>query len=237
MIPVNSTFSRQLAEYAATQLGLKKVAILYDTDNLAFTGTFRDGFVQEFTARGGSVIVDQPFSSSTAPDFKLILEHLKQQSLDSICIIASAVDTALIAQQAQLLGLDVKLLTSNWALTDDLVENGGRAVDGMMTIVAHDENNQSPEYLDFSRRFQERFGREPTFAAGYGFEAILVLENAFRSTNGNLDGIKDALLQLHDLLGVNGTISFDRSGDVLRTLYLIVVRDGHFVTEATFSVP
>jgi branched-chain amino acid transport system substrate-binding protein len=237
LIPINSTFSARLAEYASNDLSLRRVAIFYDTDNAAFTGTFRDGFVEEFVANGGTILMDHAFSSSAAPDFKPVLSDLKKLQPDAICIIASAVDTALIAQQSRLEGIDVQLLTSNWALTDDLIENGGRTVDGILTVVAHDETNRSPEYLDFSRQFQSRFGRQPTFAAGYGFESVFVLANAFEMTDGKTEGIKNALLQTKDLPGVNGHISFDPYGDVLRTLYLIGVEDGQFVTQKAFTLP
>ena len=237
LIPVNSTFSTQLAEYASKNLGLKRVVIFYDTDNAAFTDTFREAFSQKFISNGGTILFNYDFSSLSDPDFKAILADIKGQDPDGICIIASAVDTALIAQQAQLEGLNVQFLTSNWALTDDLIENGGHAVDGIVTVVAHNETNQTPEYLDFSNRFQQRFGRSPTFAAGYGYEAVLVLANAFQMTDGEKDGLADALLQTRNLPGVNGNISFDEYGDVLRTLYLIAVRDGKFVTERTFSLP
>ena len=237
LIPVNSANAKRLADYAFNDLSLKRVSIFYDTDNAAFTETYRDGFSEHFTLSGGSILLTHAFSSSAAPDFKPVLVDLKNQEPDGLFVIASAVDTALIAQQARLEGLNVQLLTSNWALTDDLVENGGRAVDGTIAVVANDENNQSPEYLDFSNRFQQRFGRSPTFAADYAYEAVLVLANAFQMTNDEKDGLADALLQTRNLSSVNGNISFDEYGDVLRTLYLIAVRDGVFVTERTFTVP
>lgn len=237
LIPVNSTFSGKLAEYAVNELALRRVAIFYDTENAAFTNTFRQGFAEKFVSNGGRVLLDHPFSSSSTPDFKVVLTDLKSQDPDSILIVASAVDTAFITQQAHLAGLDVQFLTSNWALTDDLIQNGGRTVDGIMTVVAHDETNRSPAYLDFSKRFHERYGRQPTFAAGYGYESVLVLAIALRATDGEKDGLVDALLQIHDLAGINGNISFDKYGDVLRTLYLVTVRDGQFVTERTFTIP
>jgi branched-chain amino acid transport system substrate-binding protein len=237
LIPVNSLVAERLALHAIKDLSLKRVAIFYDIDNTAFTDTYREGFARDFISNGGEIIMNYDFSSSTAPDFKPILGDLKKLNPDGIFIIASAFDTALIAQQVQLEGLGIQMLTTNWALTDDLIENGGLAVDGIVTVVAHDENNQSSEYLDFARRFQERFGRAPTFAAGYGFESILVLANALQKTNGEKDGLAEALLETRNFTGVNGNISFDEYGDVVRTLYLVVVRDGQFATEQIFSAP
>jgi len=235
LIPTNSVFSATLADYVMSESAIKKVAIFYDTDNVAFTDTFRQGFEKKYLSVGGEILLDYPFSSSSEPDFRPVLSELKKQDPDGICIIASAVDTALIAQQARLEGLDVQLLTSNWALTEDLIENGGSAVEGILTVVAHDETNQSPEYLDFSNRFQMRFGHKPSFGAEYGYEAVLVLANALNKTNGEKNGLAEALLQTSNLPGLDGGISFDAYGDVVSDLYLIAVRDGQFVTEKIIS--
>jgi len=237
LIPVNSFVAERLALHAADDLGLKRVAVFYDTDNAAFTDTYRVGFSEVFTAAGGEIVETHEFSSQAAPDFRPILTDLKNLDPDGIFIVASAFDTALIAQQARLVGVDSQLLATNWALTDDLIENGGTAVDGIVTVVAHDENSLEPAYRDFEKRFVERFSRKPTFAAGYGYEAALVLTEALRKTDGRREGLAGALLETRDFQGVNGRISLDPYGDVSRTLYMISVRDGKFVTEKVFPAP
>ncbi len=237
LIVINSFMAERLALYAANDLHLKQIAIFYDTDNASFTDTYREGFTKYFTANGGEVVRTHAFSSSTLPDFKPVLSDLQAAPPDGIFIIASAFDSALIAQQAHLEGLHAQLLASNWSFTDDLIQNGGSAVDGMVTVVSHDENSRSPEYLDFSKRFQDRFGRAPTFAAGYGYEAVTVLANALQKTDGRSENLKQALLETRSFAGVFGDISFDQYGDVTRTLYLIKVYEGKFVTETHFPAP
>ena len=235
LIPVNSSHAGQLALYATDELGVKRVAVFYDLDNQAFTETYLEGFAAQFE-KSGQIVARYGFSSSTHPDFFSMLQEVSQQNPDAIFIIASAVDTALIAQQANLLNIDAQLLASNWSLTDDLIQNGGKTVEGILTVVAHDENNQSPTYLDFKSRFEERFGRRPTFAAGYGYEAVLVLASALERTGNQVDELADALLETRDFPGIHGRISLDAYGDVHRTLYLISVQDGAFVTLRTFDV-
>jgi branched-chain amino acid transport system substrate-binding protein len=237
LIVINSFVAERLALYAANDLHLKQIAVFYDTDNASYTDTYRESFIKYFTASGGEIVLTHAFSSSTLPDFKPILSDLQSAPPDGIFIIASAFDTALIAQQAHLEELDTQLLATNWSLTDDLIQNGGSAVDGMITVVSHDENSRFPEYLDFAKRFQDRFGRAPTFAAGYGYEAVIVLVNALQKTDGRSEGLKQALLETKAFTGVFGDISFDQYGDVTRTLYLIKVQDGKFVTEMHFPAP
>jgi len=237
LIVVNSYPANQLAIHAATQMGMKSVVIFYDADNFAYTDTYVDGFSEQFIKSGGNVEAVYEFSSSDEPDFRPMLEEAKKFDPDCLMIIASAVDTALIAQQANLVGLDAQLLTSNWAFTDDLLQNGGRAVEGILAVISNDVNNKSPEYHDFVFRFQERFNREPTFAAGYGYEAIAVLAEALAKTDGNADALGDTLLEIRNFTGVHGDIQFDEFGDVERTLYMIAVQNGEFETRQTIGIP
>jgi branched-chain amino acid transport system substrate-binding protein len=235
--PTTTAFAENLADHATDDLGLKRLAIFYDVDNADFSDVYREEFTESIISNGSEVVWKYGFSSASAPDFTPVLESLIELHPDGVLVIASAVDTALIAQQIRLRDDKVQLLTSNWALTKDLIENGGTAVDGIVAVAAYDEDSQSQEYLDFINRFQERFGRMPSFSSGHGYETMLILADALKKTNGNREGLKEALLETSDFSGVFGNISFDEYGDVRRTLYLVAVRDGEFVTEKSFPVP
>ena len=236
LIVVNDQHASMLAQYAYDELGLRKIVIFYDRDNIAFTGTYRDGFSAPFENYGGEITAIHEFSSSAAPDFIPSLEEAQAAGADGIFILASAVDTALIAQQAQRINYDVQLLASNWSFTDELVHNGGQAVENIITVVSHDESNQSPNYLAFYDAFVERFNRHPTFAAGYGYEAVMVLANALEKTDGNKEGLAEALLETKNFPGVHGSITLDAFGDVERTLYLITVENGEMKTIRTMEL-
>ena len=235
LIAVNAYPAATLAEYASKELGLKKIAIFYDLDNFSYTDTYRNGFEIPFVYYGGQITESYAFRSSEQPDFAPLLYEVQAAETDGIFVIASAVDTALLAQQARLINLNIQILASNWALTDDLIQNGGHAVENILTVVSHDENNQSPGYLAFQADFIERFGHAPTFAAGYGYEAVIVLASALEKTEGREEGLKEALLKTKNFPGVHGTISMDPFGDVERTLYLVTVENGELKTIQTTS--
>jgi branched-chain amino acid transport system substrate-binding protein len=237
LMPANSTQASRLASYAADDMGIKSVITFYDEDNLAYTQTYRDSFGERFERSGGQILQDFPFSSSDQPDFRPMLELVEEISPDTIFIVASATDTALIVQQARLMGFEEQILICNWALTDDLLQNGGQAVEGVLAITSHDESDQSVGRLEFQEHFLERFGRRPTFGAVYGYEAALVLGEALEKTKGQSEGLSEALLETKDFAGINGQITLDKYGDVLRAVYLVTVKDGKFTTIAVLDYP
>lgn len=236
LIVTNAYPAAGLAQYAQEELGLEKIAIFYDQDNFAYTGTFRDGFATPFLNYGGEIVDSYQFYSSQSPDFTPMLQEAQAAGADGIFVIASAVDTALLAQQARLINFDVQILATNWSFTDDLIQNGGQAVENITTVVSHDENNRSPEYVAFQQQFIERFGRTPTFSAGYGYEAVVVLAEALQKTNGEKEGLSNALLEINNFSGIHGKITFDPYGDVKRTLYLITIHDGEMKTLRTMDI-
>ncbi|MCP4143415.1 MAG: amino acid ABC transporter substrate-binding protein [Chloroflexi bacterium] len=230
LMPVNTDHARSLAHYAYDELAIRRVITFYDTSNLAYTQSYRDGFGTYFEELGGEVVADNQFSSLESPDFTHLLEEAKVAKVDGLLVLGSAVDTALLAQRAKLIDFDVQILISNWAFTDEVIQNGGEAVDGVLTVVSHDENNQSPAHLSFEGAFVKRFGRQPTFAAGYGYEAVQVLAFALEKTMGTQDDLGEALLETKNFTGVHGNISFDAYGDVQRTLYLLTIENGEMKT-------
>ena len=143
--------------------------------------------------------------------------------------IAADIDTALLAQQTRLMDWPVALFTTSWAQTETLINNGGRAVEGLEVEVTGALASQSPDYLDFKKHYQSKFGRVPSFGATLGYEAAKVLAVALQKTGGKARGLAQALIGIKNFKGLNETFSFNKFGDVDRGAQLGVVRDGKYV--------
>ncbi|HYA14750.1 MAG TPA: ABC transporter substrate-binding protein [Syntrophales bacterium] len=227
--------TQYFAQHIFKSRGLSRIAIIYDTDNAAYTKSFAVAFSNKFQSLGGKVVAEQGYSSSAKPDFSLLMSKLRATGAEGLVIIASDFDTAIIAQRTRLIGWRVPLFTSGWAQTDILVNNGGRAVEGLEIEQSYAIDPQSPNYLDFKKRFETRFGRAPSFGAAFGYETVMVLAAALKKTGGKAEGLREALLEIHDFQGLVDTFSFDKNGDVLRPFYLGAIRDGKFVTSKTYT--
>lgn len=92
-------------------------------------------------------------------------------------------------------------------------------------------NSKKPAFQEFQRNYKARFGRDPTFAGGTGYEAMLVLAPALKQTKGGADRLPEALKSIKTFEGPVGTICMDQYGDGVRARYRIIVQDGKFATE------
>jgi len=230
VIPTHLEQAQILARHVRENRDIARVAIIFDTDNAAYSQSYQATFAESFQALGGQVTSVVSYSSAGKPDFEPLVVQLQAGQPQGLLIVASALDTALIAQQTRLLGWEPTLFASGWAQTDVLIQNGGRAVEGLETVIVFDVQSQAPAYLDFQARYEARFGYAPTFVAGEAYEAVMVLAAALEETGGQAKGLPQALSEIRNFQGLVGELSLDEYGDASRTHFLIAVRDGQFVT-------
>ena len=221
--------SQNFAKYIYGPSGITRIAIIYDKDNLGYSKTYSTKFADKFQSLGGNITDEIGFSSVAQPDFSLLLSKLCESKAEGLLIVASDIDTALIAQRARLIDKQIPMFTSAWAQTETLISKGGQAVEGMKVEQAYDLANQSSAFIDFQSCYKARFGNDPSFGAAYSYETSLVLTEALKKTNGNKNGLKQALLETYNFNGLMDTFSFDRFGDVERPWYLSTIRNGKFI--------
>lgn len=221
--------SQAFAKYVYQRSGITRMAVIYDIDNFAYCKTYSTVFAEKFHSLGGNITGEVSFSSVTQPDFSPLLLKLREAKADGLLIIASDMDTALIAQRTRLMGWQIPLFTSSWAPTENLIDNGGQAVEEMKFEQAYALTSQLPNFEDFKARYQARFGNAPSFGSALAYDSAMVLSAALEKTAGKPEGLKQALAEIRDFPGLMGTFSFDRFGDVKRPFYLSTIRNGKFV--------
>jgi branched-chain amino acid transport system substrate-binding protein len=81
----------------------------------------------------------------------------------------------------------------------------------------------------FRRRFAERFGSEPDYAAACAYDSVRVAVAAIRKAGLNRARIRDAIATLVPYEGASGHIEWDEFGQNQRPPILAVVRSGRIV--------
>lgn len=221
--------SQSFAQYIFEHKGIKNIAIIFDKDNLAYSKTYSTIFSDSYQSLGGNVKSVLDFSSNSKPDFSNLIEELQETKADGLLIVASDIDTALIAQRLRLMNWEIPLFASSWAQTETLISNGGQAVEGMILEQAYDLNNQSSEFQDFKSRYCARFGNEPSFGAAFSYESTLMVIEGLKKTHGSKIGLKEALLEVTNFNGLTEKLKLNKFGDVERNSYLNSISNGKFV--------
>lgn len=209
-------------------LGTRRMAIVYDLNNRAYTEDWAKHYRRDFTALGGAVVAEASFTSGADESYGKAMRKLAAAKPDALLFIANAVDTVRLTQLSRNLGMTQRWTSSTWAATENLMQLGGRTVEGMTMTQFFNRDDTSPRYLAFAEAFRARFKQEPGFASLAGYDATRATLQAL-SRVGKEQTLKQALLTAGPYEGLQERWNFNRYGDAERQTYLTVVRNGRFV--------
>jgi branched-chain amino acid transport system substrate-binding protein len=227
MMPPNKSETDHLAHQAFNVMGLRKMAVIYDLSNQAYTEGFFRNFKEGFEGLGGKINHVETFTSGKNMDFVKSADALLEANPDGVLIVTGAPDAAMISQRIRMTGAKLPIFSCGWAMTADLLHDGGPAVEGLLFSQLFNRKSQQKAYLEFRKRFKKRFGETPNFAAAHGYEAAFVLFKAL-SKSADRKTLKATILQQDIFEGLQGDFKMDQYGDPQRKRFLITVEKGQF---------
>ncbi len=207
--------------------GFKRISAAANENNRSFAESWLSEFRTAFEALGGE-IVSAPFFDSGAASHAPIIDAMLAPRPDALLFIANAVDAARLAQQARKAAPDTPLIAAEWAGTAQLIELGGRAVEGLMIVQNYNQDDTSPRFQSFRSAYAERFGKEPVFGSVLAHDAATVVLDALSRRPAGMSA-KEALIKLGPYTALQQQIEFDANGDTTRVAYFMAIRDGRFV--------
>ncbi len=219
--------ARQAADYHARR-GLRRVAALYDTRNRVYTQDWITGYREASVARGVRLVQAVPFTSGQEDSYLQAVRQLHSGEIDGLMFVANAVDTVRLLLLARQNGLRQPALGDTWSATEQLIELGGQAVEGMSSIQLFNRELDTPRYQGFLRAYRARFSTEPGFASVAAYDAVQALAQALRQQEDG-ETLKQALLKAGPYEGLQERWNFDAYGDVQRQTFVTIVRSGRFV--------
>lgn len=227
---VSTADGMRLLAQALLARGWRRATVLRDMRNAEATVPWSQHFGARFVADGGAIAQQLDFGTGGPVVFSDLTRRAIAMPTDGLVLLASSVDAARMAQQVAQQAPGLGLATSGWAGNPDLIELGGKAVEGMVLTQPYDERNGSPYFKAVEAAYGQRFGRAPNFGAISSFDAVVVLATALeRAARGQAP--REAVLRNGPYPGIQQTLVIDRFGDAQRAALVNVVRDGRFMRE------
>ena len=220
-------YARTSVDFYYHALGVRRIAVIYDVRNRVFTEDIQREFHAAFSALGGTITLALPFESTAGVHFTDLVRTLLDSQPDALFFITNAVDTIRLCQQARKQAPNLPLMATTWAATEQLVELGGRDIEGLYLAQLFNREDITPRYQAFREAYQQRFQQEPGFVSLAAYDAAnIALEALSRRTA--IQSLKETLLK-GSFTGVQQTIAFDRFGDASRPSLMTMIRNGQFV--------
>lgn len=218
--------AKEIAEYAAKLLKLKKVALVI-INNEAAQG-YINAFTTTFEALGGK-ITKSVLINPGETDYRTPIIQVKSSNPEGVFLATIVKDAALFIKQSAELGFKPQWLSMTTIQSGDLFKIAGETAEGLI-FVAEGGDENDPVFQKFAQRFEKRFGYKPTMNALNGYDAGKILSPLVARYGSNGEKIKDELYSIKSYHGVGGILSFDKNGDANKPLKLFVVQKGHFVS-------
>ncbi len=215
-----------LAKFARTSLKAQKLAFLTAVNSPYSVGL--TSFIRErFVALGGEIVADQKYAEGDK-DFRAQLTAIRAAKPDAIAATGFYTEAALIAIQARTLGLEQPIFGGDGLEAPQLVELGGKAVEGVCYATYFSAQNQAPEVKSFVERYRKRWhGETPEAVSALGYDAVYLIAKTMEK-NGSADSTKlrDGLAATKDFVGVTGKTSIDAHRNSEKPAFIQTVKDG-----------
>ncbi len=228
VIPSNITQAQRIATSLIEQ-GVHRLAFLSTQNNASFTTIIINEITKLIDINGIEVVLTETYTSENAIDYQGITQELISSKADGVVLLSSSFESANFAQTFGLLGFRPKIFLPAWAMTYDLIQRGGKAVDNIFGVNYFDFSSQSEKYLTFKSKYNRKYGADSSFASMFSYEAMMALSEAMKKSKTlDADEIKAQLLAQSEYSGVQSSFNFDLNGDVNRKIYLVQVINGQF---------
>ncbi len=228
------------AQYIGQDLGLKKVAIIWDNSDVYSNGIY-EKFKAEAANAGLEIVSEQSFQGADNKDFNTQLIAVNEAAPDIVFLPIYYQAAALILQQANQAGFDLKFFGCDGL--DGIIgqlEGDAALAEGVMLLTPFVADDPDEKVQSFVKTYQEKYNEVPNQFAADAYDGVYVIKAALEDA-----GVKDASVavsELCDLLkasmvkitveGVTGTMTWTADGECAKTPMGMVIKDGNYTAIA-----
>jgi branched-chain amino acid transport system substrate-binding protein len=227
-----------LGEYAAKDLGYKRVAII--ADDFAYGHETSAGFQRVFEDNGGKV-VQRIFTPLNAPDYGSYIAQIKQD-VDAVYAGFAGANGFRFLRQYKEYGMKKPVLGSMTTADEGILKQMGDEAIGVVTGGWYAAGIDTPENKRFVQAVNKEYGADPGYYTLGAYSAGVLVEAAAKAVKGKVED-KDAFMKalrnpgtVHD---PRGAWHLDPYGNPVMPIYIRRVerKDGKLVNAVIKTYP
>lgn len=210
-----------LGEYAANELGYKRVAMI--SDDFAFGHELSAGFQRVFEENGGEV-VQKLWPPLNVADYGSYIASI-DRTVDAVFAGFAGANGVRFLSQYESYGLTgrVPVLGHMTTVDEGILHRMGAEAEGVISSGWYTAGIDTEENRAHADAFYERFGYDPGYYVNGAYTACLFLENALEAVDGNIEDKTEfmaALRNVHLTSSPRGEIRIDELGNPIMPIYI-----------------
>lgn len=191
---------------AALSLGTPKtIAFIYENTDY---GTSTSQTAKDYVAtKGLQVVADIPYPKGFT-DFRSTLTQIKAKNPDLVFMVSYADDALLLMRQSREVGLQPQaFLGAGGGFTTMEFARETAISESVISCTQWTDEVNWTGAQRFSKRYQARFGKAPSYHAACGYASLMIMVQAARSAGGDRAKTRDRL-KAGKWNGVMGEVKF-----------------------------
>jgi branched-chain amino acid transport system substrate-binding protein len=233
VVPTDTFQGRYIAKWAKDQGKWKKYATIYVNDD--YGRGLNDVFVTAMKEMGmpeGTIVASEAFQPNDM-DFTVQISKIKGLKAEALFIAGHYKEGALIARQAQELGLGAQILGTDGIGHPEYIKVAGKAAEGTVYSGYFSLEDKRPYIQKWAAEFKQKNGMDPGLVEGLANDCVELLAKAVELGGADREAIAKTLAGIGSaypsVMGALGENKFDANGDMVRDMLMYVVKDGQAV--------
>ncbi|NPV69586.1 MAG: ABC transporter substrate-binding protein [Firmicutes bacterium] len=218
----NSTQANALVDYCVNELNLKKVGIIFASDDYGTNA--KEGVMKRLQEKHSLTPVAVEAFQPKDKDFTSQLTKIKAAGADALFFLGMYDPCALAIKQAKQMDYSPQVLGLGALTNVKLVELAGDAALGLTNTQMYVPEGKTEADKAFIEKYKAKYNSLPDYYVALAYDSMMVAAKAIERA-GSLDPVKirDELAKTADFPGLGGKLTFDATGDVQRSVMIVKV--------------
>lgn len=215
-------------QYAANQLGLRTVAILYVNNDYGLG--LKGEFSRAFSSLGRTIVATEGYPLNTR-DFRPLLGKYRNQfnNIQAFYLAGYSKDMAFATKQLREAGYRGLVLGDADYGTPETLAIAGDAAEGAVYASPWYDPESNETARKFALRFKQQFGGTPSEFEANGYDAVMLIDNAIRSGHSDPRSMAAYIRTVTHYAGAGGYLTFTAEGDVIKPIAIMKVQQKAFM--------
>lgn len=224
---VINTEARASVDIAVNDLGKTNIGIIsIKTDWGVSTAQIVKEIIQNEYPQASVVAHEEVIEGSD--DYRPAISQLNQAGADVVIAVGMYNLVAPVARQYKEINPDIEIVGFSNAYSQQLIELGGDAVEGVAFPVIFFSESEDPAVAEFVNSYRDKYGSEPSALTAQAYDSVGIFLTAVKNVGyEDTAQIRDEIANL-EYEGVTGYTKFDANGDVDKSFTKVIIRDGKF---------
>ena len=204
--PMDTLQAGALISYIDEHANYSKIGVIYVNDDVGISG---NKAITEAANAIGITVQSESFGVDDT-DMTAQVSSLKAGGVEALFLWCQYTPGAMIMKQSRNMDWDVPFYSYTGTIHQDTFELSDGAYVGTINSVPFIPTSDDPQIIDFVKRYNDRYGRDPSQNSARAYDATWILLKAIDQAGyDNAEKLQEAIRNTVEYDGLQGNITID----------------------------